>query len=594
MSSDQPRKLSRPALFIFGTVVLVNLFIAALAGAMLRASYQQYLERAAIVTRNTNRLVSQSIAAESDRIDMALRAARDEYRRQSAAGRIDRHLMTAFLRRQQEQLPMADSIRIADAGGLVVVGTDKELPSGVTIADRDYFLALRDGGANRLVVSKPVLGRISGKWVLIFARGLERADGRFDGVVYGAVTIDWFNRKFARLEVGDKGTVVLRGDATRNFDLLARFPQAGFVGQTTVSPQFTAMITANPQGGTYEAHAGADNIRRVFSYSQVEGYPFITLVGFSTDDTLAPWWQEVYKLVAATAIFALLSAIGGWVVLRAWNARTQAYREVRELNALLEQDNIARRAAEAEVVRLNSELERKVVERTAQLEAANKELEAYSYSISHDLRAPLRVIDGFSHILVDDYADRLDGDAKRSLEAIRRNAVRMGYLIDDILEFSRMSRAKMRHTTIDMTALAQEVFDDVRAAAAAERNIVLKLGDLPPAEGERSMIRQVWANLLTNAVKFTACRAEALIEVGASAGEAETTYWVRDNGAGFDMQYASKLFGVFERLHSPQQFEGTGIGLAIVKRVVERHRGRVWAEAKVDAGATMYFTLPVG
>ncbi len=230
-------------------------------------------------------------------------------------------------------------------------------------------------------------------------------------------------------------------------------------------------------------------------------------------------------------------------------------------------------------------------ERTAALEQANKELEAFSYSVSHDLRAPLQAIGGYSRILKEEYDGVLGEEGRRYTEAISRSALRMGQLIGDILAFSRASRRELAMTLVDMNDLAREVYEEVRGAAPAERNIVLRIGDLPPARGDRATLRQVLVNLLGNAVKYTGARAEAVIEVGGTTAAGENTYWVKDNGAGFDMRYADKLFGVFQRLHSGREFEGTGIGLAIVKSIVTRHGGKVWAESEVDKGTTLYFTL---
>ncbi|TXT35793.1 MAG: Signal transduction histidine kinase [Comamonadaceae bacterium] len=577
-------------------LILANLFVIALVAVSLHASYTQYLERAAVISRNTNRLVAQSIHGEIDRIDMALLAVQDEYARLRAAGRMDQPGLKSFLKHQQERLPMIDSLRIADARGNVVVGGDEASTSGITIADRDYFLVLKKNHSNvassGLVISPPVLGRISGKWVLIFARSLSRADGGFDGIIYAPVTIEWFNQKFVELEVGPRGAVVLRGNASRDFDLLARYPQAGFVGQTKVSPQFTALITAHPKSGTYEAKAGADNIRRIFSYQAVGNYPLITLVGLSTEDTLAQWWPEVVKLSALAAVFTLLTALGGWLVVRAWNARAQAYENMHVLNEELVRDNSARRQAEAEITRLNAELEQRVRERTVELENANKGLEAFSYSVSHDLRAPLRAIDGFSRMLEEDYQDKLDTEGLRLLNVVRTNTERMGVLIDDVLEFSRMGRRDMQASdSVDMNRLVGEITEELQSAAAGPA-LRFEIAELPLAQGDSAMIRQVLVNLLSNAVKFTRMQPQAIIVVGGQAQAGENLYFVKDNGVGFDMQYVEKLFGVFSRLHATDEFEGTGIGLAIVKRIIERHGGRVWAQGNVGEGATFYFTLP--
>jgi len=224
------------------------------------------------------------------------------------------------------------------------------------------------------------------------------------------------------------------------------------------------------------------------------------------------------------------------------------------------------------------------------LAAAVEELEGFAYSVSHDLRAPLRAIDGFSRILLEDYADKLDPEGQRVLNVVRTSTLKMGQLIDDILAFSRTARLEIKPEPIDMGALVRRTHAEL-APGVAGRERAMDIGVLPDTHGDRAMLQRVWMNLLDNAIKFTAGKPDARIEIGASAGDGETIYYVRDTGVGFDMQYADKLFGVFQRLHGAE-FSGTGIGLAIVKRIVTRHGGRVWAEGKVGDGATFYFTLP--
>lgn len=246
---------------------------------------------------------------------------------------------------------------------------------------------------------------------------------------------------------------------------------------------------------------------------------------------------------------------------------------------------------EGEIRRLNAELEQRVLARTAELTAANKELEAFAYSVSHDLRAPLRAVDGFARILNEEYADQLDAEGQRQIVVIRDSAKKMGQLIDDLLAFSRMGRREMAFADIDMTVLARDVAEELRKLETA-RTIEIAVAPLPPTHGDPAMMRQVWTNLFSNAIKFTRPRTPARIEVGGRAEERENIYWVKDNGVGFNMQYVDKLFGVFQRLHGPEEFEGTGVGLALAQRIIHRHGGRIWAEGKVDEGATFFFILP--
>jgi PAS domain S-box-containing protein len=234
--------------------------------------------------------------------------------------------------------------------------------------------------------------------------------------------------------------------------------------------------------------------------------------------------------------------------------------------------------------------ERVLQQRTADLEAANKELEAFCYSVSHDLRAPLRSIDGFSQILLEDYASKLDPTARDYLQRVCACSQYMGRLIDDLLTLSRITRAELNRQPVDLSRLARQVADELQEAQPA-RVVDWKIATGLNVQGDAHLLRVALVNLLGNAWKFTAKRAAATIEMGSCATDEKRLYFVRDNGAGFDMAYVDKLFGAFQRLHSVQEFEGIGIGLATVQRIIRRHGGRVWAEGAVDAGATFFFTL---
>lgn len=232
--------------------------------------------------------------------------------------------------------------------------------------------------------------------------------------------------------------------------------------------------------------------------------------------------------------------------------------------------------------------------RANQLEAANKELESFSYSVSHDLRSPLRAIDGFSRLLEEDYHPVLDAEGKRLLSVIRQSSQRMGLLIDDLLAFSKLGRKALSMDRIDMNELVNEAIEDVRAGSQGMQVEVI-VRDLPAATGDRVLLRQAWINLISNGFKYSSKRDRPAVEIGSQPGEnGAIVYFVRDNGVGFDMQYYDKLFGVFQRLHRAEEFPGTGVGLAIVQRVVARHGGRAWAEAAPDEGATFFFSIPEG
>jgi light-regulated signal transduction histidine kinase (bacteriophytochrome) len=256
---------------------------------------------------------------------------------------------------------------------------------------------------------------------------------------------------------------------------------------------------------------------------------------------------------------------------------------------------IERHVAEFETARkqldsLNADLERRVRRRTAELEASNKELEAFSYSVSHDLRSPLRAIDGFSQALLEDHGEELDGEAKVDLARIRDNTRRMGDLIDSLLALSRLSRQDMHLEGIDLTALAEESVATVRQESP-DRDVMVRIEPGMTAQGDPALIRIVLDNMLINAFKFTSKHATALVEVGSQRDGDETVFFVRDDGAGFDMAYAGKLFTPFQRLHSAAEFPGNGVGLATVQRIVQRHGGRVWAEGTPGKGAAFHFTI---
>jgi light-regulated signal transduction histidine kinase (bacteriophytochrome) len=246
---------------------------------------------------------------------------------------------------------------------------------------------------------------------------------------------------------------------------------------------------------------------------------------------------------------------------------------------------------QSELTELNNNLELKIATATRQLQDLNRELEGFSYSVSHDLRAPLRAISGYARILQEDQQDKMDGDGREALEKIVHGAARMNQLIDDLLEFSRLGRAEIRQARIDMTGLVGEIVKELTGFEGT-RKINIRQHPLANATGDINLIRQVWVNLISNALKYTLKKESCDIEINSTNENGTICYCIIDNGAGFDMAYVGKLFGVFQRLHRSNDFEGTGIGLALVHTIIKRHGGKIWAEGKVNVGAKFYFTLP--
>jgi light-regulated signal transduction histidine kinase (bacteriophytochrome) len=259
---------------------------------------------------------------------------------------------------------------------------------------------------------------------------------------------------------------------------------------------------------------------------------------------------------------------------------------------ILSIDITERKKAEASLKELNSQLEHRVHQRTEQLKRANEEMEAFSYSVSHDLRAPLRAIIGFAAILEEDYTQQLDEEAKRITGIIKSNTTKMGALIDDLLTFSRMGRQDLLKISIDSHQMVHEIKEMLDKMNTNGKTVRWQIQPLPAVKADVTTLRQVWVNLLSNAFKYSGNNAAPKIEVGAIRQTGQTIFYVKDNGVGFDEKYKNKLFKVFQRLHSAEEFEGTGIGLAIVDKIISKHGGKVWAEGEINKGAAFYFSLP--
>jgi len=481
----------------------------------------------------------------------------------------------------------------------------------LNLADRQYFR--RALGESQLAI-EPAFGRLTGTAVLQIAYGVRRDRGVPPFVLLASVNLEKFMQDHARsLPRADAVVALLDGNGT----ILTWHPGGTKLRGTSIADTPLHRFALEREGENVREDIETAGISRIWAASTLSEFPeagLHVLVGVSKQDLLAAANRKLVQALATLAVVWLLVLAGAWALadlgIRRHAARIiEAVRrfsigevgarigrpyprgEIGELMETLDQAFDLMQSQRGEVDRLNAGLERRVAERTVELETSVRELEGFSYSVSHDLRAPLRAILGFAKLLLEDHAEQLDGEARRKLGVIQGEAARMGQLIDELLAFSRLGRKAMTMSELDMTELARGAYSVLNRESGGMR-ADFHLGALPRAKGDRVLVGQVWANLLSNAIKFSSKRETPRIEVSAISDEREYVYFVRDNGAGFDPRYRSKLFGVFQRLHSSSEFPGTGVGLALVERIVVRHGGRVWADSKPNEGATFYFTLP--
>lgn len=482
----------------------------------------------------------------------------------------------------------------------------------LNLTDRRYFQTVMKPDTPLAV--EPAFGRLTGIAVLQVAYAVRRETGEPRFVLLASLNLENFMRTRAKT-LPFEGAVIALMDSKGM--ILSWNPDGGKLPGTTIADTPLARFALNSRGKDVQENIAVGGVSRIWAVSDLPEFPeagLRILVGVARTDLLAAANRNLTQALTVLAIVLLLVFAGAWTLselgIRRQIARINAAvtrfsggdfgarigapyprGEIGGLMAALDHEFGLMQEQRNVIEQLNTDLERRVKERTAQLEAINKELESFSYSVSHDLRMPLRHIDGYIELLTGEAGGKLTAEAQRYLQVVTDASRKMGQLIDDLLAFSRMGRIEMVESSVVLDALVQETIQAM-APDVRQRNIVWVVPSLPVVRGDPAMLKQVFANLLGNAVKYTGPRETAQIEVGCMGEEeGRLIFFVRDNGVGFEMKYADKLFGVFQRMHRADQFEGTGIGLANVRRIIARHGGRVWAEAALDRGAVFYFTL---
>lgn len=545
--------IRKPSFRIFSFLLMMNLMVLSLILIFAYASLHQHQKQAEVNSGNLARLVSQSVERDITLLDIHLQtiAADLHTRRLLPLFAADKAAIKSLLNRHSEQLPFVSGLSISDSQGQLF-GAPGNGMGEINIADRDYFIELKNHPQTRLMISHPLASRIDGKLVLVFARPLRDVGGHFEGVVLGLITIEWFSREFSHLQIGSAGAVIMRGVQDRDFELMARYPDLGYLGKTKLSQPFLSAYAQNQREGSFRVHATTDNILRIYSYQAIGDYPLIIQVGLAESDFLVDWRREVTKLVVLGLSFLAATSVGGWMLMRAWNG----------LEA-----------------------------RTAELERSNSDLEQFAYVASHDLQSPLRNIASFAQLLLRRYKGKLDQDADDFIGQVVSNAERMSMMIRDLLDYSRATSRTDMDKEVDLNQVVREILP--RFEAEIQRlNVLIEIGPLPKVKAEPVWMESLFQNLIENAIRYR--HPDRRPSIAISACSDQDGWWtisVTDNGIGIDPAYHDKIFKMFYRLDPVHYPEGTGIGLAICRRMVKRFGGRMWVNSSEGEGACFLFTL---
>jgi len=558
------------ALLVLGLVAIAGLTALATREQTISNETNSLARLSLILAESTQRIVFDADLALSsleEKVEHAGVRSPDAFRRFAATPEIH-----GLLQERIVQTADVDTLAFIDANGIVINTSRSWPPDGVSVSDREYFNTLRDSPPASYAISAPLENRLTGHSVIILARRISAPDGSFLGLAIATIATSRFEKLFAAVLPGNGASVSLY---RRDGVLLIQLPlsdETSIKEQSPAIQRFFNETIAREEQGTLRTKISldAEATPQLLAMQTVRGYPLVVNTKHLENIVLAGWWKLARLIFAFAAAAVILLTLLGFAIFRHWEMQARVAETATQL------------------VRAN-----------AGLAAANQELEAFSYSVSHDLRAPLRGIDGWSLALQEDYGAVLDAQGRQYLGIVRAEAQRMGQLIEDLLQLSRVARGELVRTPVDVSALAQSVARRL-TDAIPDRRIEFVIAPGLAADADARLLEIALTNLFDNACKFTTMRDPARIEFGRGASPDPVTkavtqaYFVGDNGVGFDLAHAAKLFGAFQRLHAASEFPGTGIGLATVQRIVRRHGGHIWAEAQPDQGACFYFTLGEG